>query len=111
MGHSNHAQAMQVQSVTMFGYYPTHRAIQGPFASSWSTKALSRHNRDQTKSRTSDLPDPDNSQGALLTSGCPTLHVIDHRSLLRALGGWVFPTFATHSRSYIDCNTKFEGRV
>ena len=98
-------------SVAIFGYYPTHRAIRGPFASSWSTEALSQHNGDQTKSRTSDLPDPENSQGALLTSGHQTLCSIDDRSLLRALGSWILPTLATHLHSYIDCNTEFEGLV
>ena len=111
LGHSDHAQAMQVQSVAMSGCDPTHRAIQGPFTSCRSTKALSWHTGDQTKSSTSDLSDPENSQGMVLASGHRTLCSIDHGSLLRALGGWMLPTFATHSHSYIECNTKCEGRV
>ena len=50
----------------MFGYYPTSRAIQGPFASYRSTEALSWRTGDQTKSKTSDQPDPEMSQGAVL---------------------------------------------
>ena len=111
LGHSDHAQAMQLQLVAMFGYDPTHHAIRGPFVSCGSTEALSRHTGDQTKSRTSKLPDPENFQGALLASGYQTLCGIDHGSLLHALGGWILPMLATHLCSYIDCNTKFEGRV
>ena len=71
LGHSYHAQAMQVQKVMMFGYYPTSRTIQGPFDSYESTEALSQHTGDQTKSRTFDQPDPETSQGAALAEWLP----------------------------------------
>ena len=76
LGHFDHTQAMQVQLVAMFGYDLTHLAIQGRFTSCGSTKALSQRTGEQTKSRTSDLPDPETSQGALLAkwSPSPTWH-------------------------------------
>ena len=36
--------------IALFGYYPTSRAIRGPFASYRSTEALSWRTGDQTKS-------------------------------------------------------------